>query len=34
MLTAQQKEEAEKKLKIMNEELAIEDQLKTTISTP
>lgn len=33
MLTQQQKAEAEKKLKNINEELAIEEELKATVST-
>lgn len=33
MLTKEQKAEAEKKLKNMNEEMALEEQLKATVST-
>lgn len=34
MLTQQQKAEAEKKLKNISEELAIEEELKAAVSTP
>jgi hypothetical protein len=34
MLTAQQKAEAEKKLKNIGEELAHEEEIKSTISNP